>query len=1034
VPRPEIKSASVEKSHRDSSKYKLYYKRAKQDSASVSTKPDQFLNSLLSSLSWFPDWIQEPYSWVGHMPFACWLMGEIRPKVFVELGTHTGNSYFSFCQAVREKGLNTRCYAVDTWQGDEQAGMYGKEVYEMVNMNNKSKYKSFSKLYRMTFDKALGRFENRSVDLLHIDGLHTYEAVRRDFETWLPKLAPGALVLFHDIKVMYGDFGVWKLWEELKTKYPENTEFAQSYGLGVIQLPSPSRKRERAWLREGMDEKKKLIEGMSAAGECLIAKVKSQKLERLALTNKTKVDQPKIEKPLNFGLWARIQLVNYAVGIQNAMGEAMRTFITALFSWNTVFHRILKLTKRLWLKDSPSITTSPDRDSFWGRMKRRIRMRKDKCFAKYGFNKKWYLENYDDVKISGIDPLEHYLKYGKAEGRQKNSNYKIAMELDPSHFTNFQHKAFRGKKILVGILPERISEGIYSPCAYIRLLLPLHRLSLRANNYQFQIMDYKTIKNIKPDIVITQRFWGKDATSANSFFTTTRKLGIKVIYDLDDDLLSLPDKHPDKKYADAQKESIIAILAICDLATFSTQNLEKKYRHICSQSSVLPNHLDEKLWISSQRAPVSLKKTNLRLLYMGTLTHDEEVNFLSSIAKKVKKKYGSRFTFVLIGGTARPVSASIWERLDPPVDSTSNYPKFVAWLARQSFDIALAPLMDSEFNKSKSSIKLMDYAALGLPIIASPHPEYVKHFSKLSGVIFVSNDQELWIQKIYELMDSSMSLKGLGDQNKDLLFKKYSLVDLTNKWKHSISTVGKPKNANIEVHNFEMGRSIEIDRSVLSKTFLFGKGIEIGALNNPLSVAPGVEVRYMDRLGKSELYDHYPELRGNDLVEVDILDNGENMKTVLDESQDFVVANHFIEHCEDPILAIKNIFRVLKPGGIVYMAVPDKRFTFDRDRSETTTTHLWLDHYQGPEISRRAHFVEWVTQIPQNRAESPAERDAQIKKLLKKNYSMHFHVWTSQTFFQFLREFQIKTGISFKVLFRGVFPSQLEAIFIMRKE
>jgi glycosyltransferase involved in cell wall biosynthesis len=237
------------------------------------------------------------------MPFAYWLMGEIQPKVFVELGAHSGNSYFSFCQAVREKGLNTRCYAVDTWQGDEQAGFYEGDVFELVNQYNESQYKSFSTLYRMTFDEALAKFQDQSVDLLHIDGLHTYEAVRHDFETWLPKLAPGALVLFHDIKVTHGKFGVWKFWAELKEKYPQNFELRHSHGLGVIELPGSNRAGELVWLREGTAEKKNLLEVMTANGESLMAKARHKELERLASASQTKVNKPEIEKPLNLDLF-----------------------------------------------------------------------------------------------------------------------------------------------------------------------------------------------------------------------------------------------------------------------------------------------------------------------------------------------------------------------------------------------------------------------------------------------------------------------------------------------------------------------------------------------------------------------------------------------------------------------------------------------------------------------------------------------------------------------------------------------------------
>ena len=297
------KSASSGKRQRSSGKNKLYPKRAKQDSASVSTKPDQFLNSLISSVSWSPDWIQEPYAWAGHMPFAYWIMAECQPKVFVELGTHSGSSYFSFCQAVRDKGLMTRCYAVDTWKGDEQAGSYGEDVFEMVNRHNESQYKKFSALYRMTFDEALVQFQDQSVDLLHIDGLHTYEAVRHDFETWFPKLAPGALVLFHDIKVTHGEFGVWKFWAELKGKYPQNFEFRHSHGLGVIELPGSSRAGDLVWLRKGTAEGKNLLEVMTANGESLIAKVRDQELERLASAAQTKANKTGIEKPMNLELF-----------------------------------------------------------------------------------------------------------------------------------------------------------------------------------------------------------------------------------------------------------------------------------------------------------------------------------------------------------------------------------------------------------------------------------------------------------------------------------------------------------------------------------------------------------------------------------------------------------------------------------------------------------------------------------------------------------------------------------------------------------
>ncbi len=195
-------------------------------------------DGLLDIAGFLPVSLQSPDAWVGHIPFAAWLIGALRPELFVELGTHSGNSYFSFCQAVQGCKLKTHCYAVDTWEGDKHAGNYGEDVFDYVRQHNDDLYQGFSRLLRMTFDEAVEHFSDGSIDLLHIDGLHTYEAVRHDFYTWLPKLSHDAVVLFHDINVRQGDFGVWRFWEELCGEYPLHLDFAHSSGLGVVQLSS----------------------------------------------------------------------------------------------------------------------------------------------------------------------------------------------------------------------------------------------------------------------------------------------------------------------------------------------------------------------------------------------------------------------------------------------------------------------------------------------------------------------------------------------------------------------------------------------------------------------------------------------------------------------------------------------------------------------------------------------------------------------------------------------------------------------------
>lgn len=175
--------------------------------------------------------------WLGHRYFAKDLIEIIKPSIIVELGTWRGSSMFSMLQGIKNLNLETVFFAIDTWEGDKHAGLYEGDDYlkEIERIKNKYYAKCKVNIVRKRFEDAVDDFSDNTIDILHIDGLHTYDAVKSDYETWLPKLTANGIILFHDISVFNSDFGVHRLWKELKSKEQNFClSFEHSHGLGIL--------------------------------------------------------------------------------------------------------------------------------------------------------------------------------------------------------------------------------------------------------------------------------------------------------------------------------------------------------------------------------------------------------------------------------------------------------------------------------------------------------------------------------------------------------------------------------------------------------------------------------------------------------------------------------------------------------------------------------------------------------------------------------------------------------------------------------
>jgi SAM-dependent methyltransferase len=177
-----------------------------------------------------------------------------------------------------------------------------------------------------------------------------------------------------------------------------------------------------------------------------------------------------------------------------------------------------------------------------------------------------------------------------------------------------------------------------------------------------------------------------------------------------------------------------------------------------------------------------------------------------------------------------------------------------------------------------------------------------------------------------------------------------------------------------------------------------------------------------------QLRAEYPELADWDFVTVEIVDNGEVLGSIPDGELDFVIANHFLEHCEDPIQTLWNHLRVLRKGGFIYMAVPDRRYTFDRQRKATSLEHLVRDNTDGPGWSRRGHYEEWARFVERVPEPVVSCRAADLDEV---GLSIHFHVWTSPELAELLEHCRADLGLAMSLeTLRG---NGHETLVVLRK-
>lgn len=202
------------------------------------------------------------------------------------------------------------------------------------------------------------------------------------------------------------------------------------------------------------------------------------------------------------------------------------------------------------------------------------------------------------------------------------------------------------------------------------------------------------------------------------------------------------------------------------------------------------------------------------------------------------------------------------------------------------------------------------------------------------------------------------------------------------------------------------GGKARYQRSLLAQKYLRGEGAEIGALMQPILVPRGARTRYIDRV-PAAYWRSQPDYPGTPIIEPDIIDEGDTLATIADAQFDYLITAHVLEHCDDPISALKAWLRVVKPGGHLLIAVPDMRYCGEAHRPLTTVQHFLRDHEEGPQVSAQEHYRDFGSNL---KGLSGKELDAYVADA---EPMIHFHTFTLASFLELLLSVQ---SLGFEIL------------------
>ena len=309
-----------------------------------------------------------------------------------------------------------------------------------------------------------------------------------------------------------------------------------------------------------------------------------------------------------------------------------------------------------------------------------------------------------------------------------------------------------------------------SPCEYIRVCNVFNGDKIKSK-YKIRYSSFKDAKRFYANVVVFSRIPTIIIEELFDYLKYLNSIDVKIIYEIDDDLISLPTDHPEYAHYSSKSVIIELMLKHADLVITSTSYLSNKYRTLCKKIITLGNRPGFE--VNELRAQIinGNEKIFYNIVYMGTRTHINDLKIVLPAIKRMEES-GIKVRLFLIGMSGNMFEYPFIRNLQVP-KKIKRYPQFIQWLRSfKNIHLGIAPLLDSEFNRCKSAVKYFDYCSMGVPTIASSVGEYVDFIEDGINGYLVKEESD-WYEKLNKAFNDYC-------ENKNQIIIKNALNNISN--------------------------------------------------------------------------------------------------------------------------------------------------------------------------------------------------------------------------------------------------------------